>query len=423
MQDLNSDIREKDDRWSKEKMRQIRSLMVFAALLILVLIYSKVIYGTALMVVGIFKPFIYGGIIAFVLNLPMKWMEEKLLKRWKGKAAAALKRPVSMVGAICFVVLVLTIVISIVIPQVGQAMNKLAKEIPAFMENTLTKAGVLLEEYSEQYPELETQAKQLQSMEFNWEGIITGVAGFLKKGVGSMLTSTFSVAGSIIGGVVNFFIAFVFAIYILSQKEKLGDQGRRIVTAFLPKKKAEQVLRVFSLLHKNFSNFITGQCVEAVILGTLFVVSMSLCRMPYAMMVGVLIAFTSLIPVVGAFIGCAVGAFLILLENPVMALWFVVLFLIIQQIEGNLIYPKVVGNSVGLPSIWVLMAVSLGGSLFGVAGMLFFIPLLATAYTLFKEIVNKRNGVVVTKQEPIKVQKAVSKPVRTPKKKAKKPVK
>jgi len=152
------------------------------------------------------------------------------------------------------------------------------------------------------------------------------------------------------------------------------------------------VLKVLSMLHKNFGSFISGQCLEAVILGTMFVIAMSIFRMPYAFMVGVLIGFTALIPIVGAFIGCVVGAFLILIENPVMAFWFVIMFLIIQQLEGNLIYPKVVGNSVGLPSIWVLMAVSLGGSLFGVAGMLFFIPLLATIYTLLRENVNARNA-------------------------------
>ena len=145
-------------------------------------------------------------------------------------------------------------------------------------------------------------------------------------------------------------------------------------------------------LNRKFSSFITGQCLEAVILGTMFVVSMTVFRMPYALMVGVLIAFTALIPIVGAFIGCGVGAFLILIDNPLQALWFVILFLVLQQVEGNLIYPHVVGNSVGLPAIWVLMAVSLGGSLFGVSGMLFFIPLTSSCYALLKESVNRRNA-------------------------------
>ena len=410
MQD-NNNLQGNDGTWSKGKIRQIRGLMVFGAILILALIYSNTIYGGAVLVLEMFKPFLYGGAIAFVLNLPMKWIENKLLGKWNGKSAGKLKRPIGIVGAILFLSVVITVVVSIVIPQMTQAMMKLANEVPPFLEKT---AAVLIQ-YSQEYPELKTQAEQLQNLEINWQGIVTSVAKFLKTGVGNMLTSTFSVAGSIIGGVVNFFIAFVFAIYILSQKERLGDQGRRIVTAYLPKSVATQTLRVMSLLHKNFSSFITGQCLEAVILGTLFVIAMSIFRMPYAVMVGVLIAFTSLIPVVGAFIGCAVGAFLILIENPMMALWFVVLFLIIQQVEGNLIYPKVVGNSVGLPSIWVLMAVSLGGSLFGVVGMLFFIPLLATGYTLLRENVNKRNGVVVHATTVSQTQKPAVKPQKSQK--------
>lgn len=419
MQDINNNFQNNDGTWSKGRMRQIRGLMVFAAVLVLMLIYSNTIYGGAVLVLEMFKPFLYGGAIAFVLNLPMKWIENKLLGKWKGKATDKLKRPIGIVGAILFLVLVLTLVVSIVIPQMTQAMKKLGSEIPVFLTNVVA----VLERYSTEYPELQTQVKQLQTLEINWESIVTSVAGFLKKGVGSMLSSTFTVAGSIIGGVVNLFISVVFAIYILSQKEKLGSQGRRILTAYLPKRASEQTLKVLSLLHKNFSNFITGQCLEAVILGSMFVVAMSIFRMPYAVMVGVLIAFTALIPVVGAFIGCAVGAFLILIENPVMALWFVVMFLIIQQIEGNLIYPKVVGNSVGLPSIWVLMAVSLGGSLFGVVGMLFFIPLLATGYTLLRESVNKRNGVVVSTTMAVQSSKQVEKARKPQKRSPKKPVK
>jgi len=421
MQD-NNNMQENDDRWSKGKIRQMRGLMVFAALLVLALIYSNTLYKSSLLILEMFKPFLYGGAIAFVLNLPMKWLEEKALRKWKGKTADKLKRPVSIIGAVVFLVLIITVVVRTVIPQLTEAMTKLGSAIPAFLQ----RMAVILQHYSTQYPELQTQAEQLQNLEVNWQDIASKVIGFLKTGVSSMLVSTFSVAGSIIGGVVNFFIAFVFAIYILSQKERLGDQGKRILTAYLPPRASKQALEVFSLLHKNFSNFITGQCLEAVILGMLFVIAMSIFRMPYAVMVGVLIAFTALIPVVGAFIGCAVGAFLILLDNPVMALWFVVLFLIIQQIEGNLIYPKVVGNSVGLPSIWVLMAVSLGGSLFGVVGMLFFIPLLATAYSLLRESVNKRNGannVQTVVVQPQNVQKAPSKSAKTQKRNSKKPVK
>lgn len=374
--------------YSKEKIKQIRSLMIFGALLVLGVMYSELVVKGIGLAFDITKPFIIGGIIAFILNIPMKAIEEKLLRKWKGKSADKLKRVVSMLLAIIFVTLIVSLVFITVVPQISSTMAVLGRKIPMFLEETADK----LVKLSKDYPELQDYAATLQNVEINWDSIVDSAIGFLKSGVGSVLTSTVSVAGSIIGGVFNLVISFIFAVSILGQKEKLASQGRRIIGAYLSEKAGSRVLKVCSLLNKNFSSFITGQCLEAVILGAMFVIAMSIFGMPYAFMVGVLIAFTALIPIVGAFIGCAVGAFLILIENPVMAFWFVIMFLIIQQIEGNVIYPRVVGNSVGLPSIWVLMAVSLGGSLFGVAGMLFFIPLLATCYTLLRENVNVRNA-------------------------------
>ena len=206
-----------------------------------------------------------------------------------------------------------------------------------------------------------------------------------------MLNSTIGIASSVVSGFTNLFIGLVFSVYVLAQKEKLAGQVKRVLSAFLPEKINNSVLYVCALLNKNFTNFITGQCLEAVILGTMFVIAMTIFRMPYAVMIGVLIAFTALIPIVGAFIGCVVGAFLILLVNPWKALAFIVLFLVLQQIEGNLIYPRVVGSSVGLPAMWVLVAVTIGGSLFGIMGMLVFIPLISTVYALLRECVNRRN--------------------------------
>ena len=374
--------------FSKEKIKQICLLMAFAALLVLAVMYSNVIFKGITVGFQIVTPFLIGGIIAFVLNLPLKAIEEKLFARWKGRSAEIFKRPVSMLLAIIFLVLIITVVFLTVVPQVKSAITVLGQKIPPFLDGLIIK----LEQLSRDYPQIQEQVNELENMEIKWDSVVDTAFGFLKNGVGSMLTSTVSVASGIIGGVVNAVIAFIFALYILSQKEKLGNQGKRILSAYCSEKVSNGVLKVMALAYKNFSKFITGQCLEALILGTMFVIAMSIFRMPYAVMVGVLIAFMSLIPIVGAFIGCAVGVFLILIENPIMALWFVVMFLVLQQIEGNLIYPRVVGNSVGLPSIWVLMAVSLGGSLFGVAGMLFFIPLLSTGYALLRESVNNRNG-------------------------------
>lgn len=374
--------------FSREKLRQIRRLMVLAAVLVLAVIYSEKLLQGIAFVYGIAKPFVYGAAVAFVLNIPMRAFEEKLLKRWQGKLSGKLKRPVCMVLSLVAVAMVVAIVLGTVVPQVTSTAAEVGRKIPGFAENAIA----WLDEATENYPVFAEQVRKLEQIEINWESLLDNVIHFFKNGAVDVLTSTVNVASGIISGIVNAVISFIFALYILSQKEKLENQGRRILSAFLPEKAAGKILQIFALLYKNFSSFITGQCMEAVILGLMFVIAMTVFRMPYALMVGVLIAFTALIPIVGAFIGCGVGAFLILIEDPLQALWFVILFLILQQIEGNLIYPKVVGNSVGLPSIWVLMAVSLGGSLFGVIGMLIFIPLTSTGYALLRDSVNSRNA-------------------------------
>ena len=372
--------------FSREKMKQIRRLMVFAAVLVLIIVYSSQVFWGIQLFFGIIKPFLYGGAIAFALNIPLRAYEGKVLGRWQGKIAKKIKRPLCMVLTLLSVLLVIGLVAITVVPQVTATVSELGKKLPTFAENVVKE----LDHLAKTYPDLKDEVSRLKQIDFNWETLPDKVMGFLQNGAGDLLSSTFNVASGIISGTMNGIIAFIFALYVLSQKECLGDQGKRVLRAYLSDKATNKILEICTLLYRNFSNFITGQCLEAVILGTMFFVMMSILRMPYALLVGVLIAFTALIPVVGAFIGCVVGAFLILIDNPVQALWFIVLFLVLQQIEGNLIYPKVVGNSVGLPSIWVLTAVTLGGSLFGVAGMLIFIPLMSSCYYLFKKSVNAR---------------------------------
>lgn len=374
--------------FDKVKIKQTCFMFLYIAILILLIIYSKSLLAGIKLFLGILLPFIIGGVIAFILNIPMKGIEDKILKKWKGKFADKAKRPISMVLAIVFVFAIVALVVVAVVPQLRTTFETLGAKIEPFREKVLIWLRSLLVDY----PELQEQIADLSKMEFNWESIISSVGGFLKNGVGNVLGSTITIAGNIIGGVVNALIAFIFAIYILVQKEKLQDQGSRIIDAYTKTKWNQCIREVLKRLHGNFTNFICGQCLEAVILGCLFIIFMTIFQMPYAVMIGTLIGFTSLIPIVGAFIGCGVGAFMILIDNPIQALWFVILFLIIQQLEGNLIYPKVVGNSVGLPSIWVLMSVTVGGSLFGVAGMLVFIPLMSTLYSLLRDDVNRRNG-------------------------------
>ena len=230
----------------------------------------------------------------------------------------------------------------------------------------------------------------VNQVEFNPNKAIQWGMSILGNGAGNFMNTTMTAVGSIVSGVTTFFIAFSFACYILFQKEKLHVQVRKVFFAFIPKRKAEVILEVCSLIYRTFANFLTGQCLEAVILGSMFVITLSILKMPYALLIGIIISFTALIPIFGAFIGCVLCCLLIFMVSPKQAILFILVFLILQQIEGNLIYPHVVGSSVGLPSIWVLAAVTIGGNLLGIIGMLIFIPLVSVLYTLFREYVYLR---------------------------------
>lgn len=372
--------------FNKENIRHMRHLIVFTLVLLIALWnYTKVL-GFVGVLWNIVFPFLMGGAIAFILNVPMSFLERNLFKNekaLKSKRIQKIARPFSLVLTILCVFGIIAIVMFVVIPQLGQTFVSLGRNIQRFIPQVF----MWLEELFENNQEV---LAWIGDMDMSWDKMLNSVIGFFKSGVGNIFDSTISVATSIVGSLTTFFIAFVFACYILLQKEKLHVQVKKILFAYLPEKKVKTILDICTLTYKTFSNFLTGQCVEALILGSMFFVVMAIIRLPYALLVGVLIAFTALIPIFGAFIGCAVGAFLILMVDPWKALIFVVLFLVLQQIEGNLIYPKVVGNSVGLPSIWVLAAVTIGGSLMGVVGMLVFIPLVSVLYTIFRGDVYRR---------------------------------
>lgn len=369
---------------NKENMKKSMMLITFAVLLYLGVQNITIVWGGLQFILQICLPFVVGGAIAFVLNVPMNFFERHILTLSKGsKASKKLARPVSFLLSLVFVWGILSVVLLVVIPQLGETMLSVGKNI----EQAIPKLQIWL---IETFRNNKQVLKLVTQIEFNWHELIQKALDFLTNGAGSMLNSTMTAAKTIVSGFTNFFIAFVFACYILLQKEKLTRHTRKVFFAFLNEKWVTKVLYICSLSYRTFSSFVTGQCMEAVILGSMFVVVLSVLQFPYALLIGILIAFTALIPIFGAFIGCAVGAFLILVADPMKAIWFVVIFLILQQIEGNLIYPHVVGGTIGLPSIWVLVAVSIGGSLMGVVGMLIFIPLTSVVYTLFRETVNKR---------------------------------
>lgn len=370
----------------KETIKKIRGLIVFTAIILIGLWNYEVVLDGLGFIGRVIFPFVLGGAIAFVLNVPMHFIEEKFFgskKMKKNKWANKFARPVSFLVTILFVLGIIGIVVFVVAPALGDTAMNLGRNIQAFIPQVQEWAENIFQDNKE-------IVKWIGSMEFKWDEMIKSGIDFFKNGAGSVLGSTFEAAKSIVSGVTTFFIAFVFSCYILLQKEKLNIQVRKVMYAFMPKDWTEILLALSSLTYKTFSNFLTGQCVEAIILGSMFFVTMTIFGMPYALLIGILISFTALIPIFGAFIGCVIGVLLIFMVNPMQALIFVVMFLVLQQIEGNLIYPHVVGNSVGLPSIWVLVAVSIGASLMGIVGMLIFIPIASVVYTLFRGIVHRR---------------------------------
>lgn len=371
---------------SKETMKKIMWLIAYTILLAVILFNVDVVLDVLRSLVAVLVPFLVGTGVAFVINLPMRFYERVLFPdslKQKRKIARKMSRPLSLILALLSVVGVLALVIFVVVPEIVRSVSALATTIQNFMP-TLENWIMTM------FPNNVTAENLIKSLDFDWKSILDGFMEFLKNGAGAMLGSTFNFAKVLIGGISDFAIGFVFALYVLLQKEKLRVQLDKIMHAFLPERIIEKINNVCELTHKTFSSFLTGQCLEAVILTLMFFVVLSVGRFPYALLISVLIGFLSLIPIVGAFIGCFISVFLILMVNPLRALIFIGVFLLIQQIEGNLIYPHVVGGSVGLPSIWVLAAVSLGGSLMGVMGMIVFIPLVSVIYTLFRGYVYKR---------------------------------
>ena len=329
------------------------------------------------------SPFVVGAGIAFVFNVPMRAIERQLADIRK----EGLRRGMAIVFTIFCLILVIMVVFELLIPQIQLTIDALSARIPSFINRTAAKLTEVLADYPDLGPWLQETLK-LDSL--NLQDLLTNALTFLWEQVSLVMGGAVNVIGSVTGAIVNAVVAIAFALYCLARKEILARQGRRILYAFLPESTVDEIIRILRLVNTTFSNFISGQCLEAFILGCLFAVAMALFKMPYIPLVSVVIAVTALIPVVGAFVGCIVGAFFILVDDPFQALTFIAMFLVIQQLENNLIYPRVVGTSIGLPGMWVLVAVTVGGGIMGVGGMLLMIPLASVCYTLAREITDKR---------------------------------
>lgn len=370
-------------------------LITFGIVLYILLNNISVVLNILKGVLVLFSPFLLGLVIAFVLNVPMSMIERKLdkSKKWKIKNPK-LKRGISLSISVITVLLLIVFVVALIIPDLGKTVTSFLNQIP----NVIAEVEKKTESISENHPLIQEWTDKI---DLNPEGIKTQLESFLKSSGSGILTTSIGFIFSFISGMANFLIALIFAFYVLAEKEKLASQFKIVLKAFIKEKYVKEIFKITELMNKTFSKFISVQCLEACILGTLCFLGMLLFRFPYALSISVLVALTALIPVFGAFIAMVIGALLISVTSFSSAFWFVIFFLVLQQIEGNLIYPKVVGTYVGLPAIWTMMAVTIGGSCFGVIGMLISVPLSSILYALAKDYIMKKNSFAKLKESSV----------------------
>lgn len=366
----------------RKLFRDVLALCLCVVAALFVLFNAGALLGFASRLLVILTPFWLGAALAFVLSVPLRFLEGRVLRFMDARPRLSrLRRPVALALLLALVALVAYVLMSLILPELGRTVSAVIRGIPNFIaqvDQWLQPYGVSVSSYlnaSLSLPSAETLDAQIGDViDFFLRGAALG---------GTVVTTLYQ-------NIISTFFTVMFVIYFLAGKERLCAQVGRLLRVWVRDEVFERVMRVGLLAKQTFCGFITGQCLEALILGGMFFVAMSLLGMPYVLLISVFIAVTALVPVVGAWMGCIVGALLILLNDPLQALWFVVLFLFLQQIEGNVIYPRVMGNAIGLPSLWVLFAVVLGQGLFGIVGMLVFIPLISVLYALLREFVDHR---------------------------------
>lgn len=368
---------------NKKMDLRIVKYLLLTAVLMLIIRYFDILAGGARKLWGIATPLLIGCIAAYVLNIVMRFLEKHYFSNSTKKIVQKSKRPVCIVLSLVLIVVAFVLVFYLVIPELAGAIQMIGTSIPVLIDNGT--AWVI--EHEDQFPDI---ANWLESLELDWERIGNSILVYLKSGIGNVLNSTVVIVTNVVSSVVNFVIGLIFGIYILANKEKLAVQIKRLARAYVKPKWIAMCKQVLTTANETFSSFIVGQVTEAVILGSLCTIGMLIFRFPYAPTVGAFIGVTALIPIIGAYLGAAVGFILILTQNPLQAVLFLVFIVVLQQLEGNLIYPKVVGSSIGLPGMWVLAAVTIGGGLLGIPGMLLGVPLAATIYKLLAQDVRRR---------------------------------
>ncbi len=354
--------------------------------------YWSNISGIIGTVISAATPIFIGFVMAYIINILMSFYERHYFPKSTKKTVLKSRRPVCLTGAILSIIGIVVLVIVLIAPQLANCVKLLVAELPGAIKlaiNKLKELNILSDDLFNSLSAID------------WKSKIGDIVKTLTTGLGSVMDVAVSAVTSVFSGVSNAVIGFIFALYLLLDKNRLSGQVKRVSERYIPHRFAEKITHILSVINDCFHRFIVGQCTEAVILGTLCMVGMLIFRLPYAPMIGALIAFTALIPIVGAFIGAGVGAFLIFMESPIKAVIFLVFIVILQQIEGNLIYPKVVGSSIGLPGIWVLAAVTVGGGVLGIGGMMIGVPAAAAVYRLIKENLNLPADKMKEKQNTI----------------------
>ena len=369
----------------KQEIKKMTGIAGALLIVYLVIRYWAKLEGAVTLAISAATPLIIGCAMAYVINILMGFYENWYDKLFKVEIAVKIKRIVCLILAFISLFGIVALIVNLVLPELINCIASFIRLIPGALQMIIDFVGK--EQFMKFFPEL-ANGFDISALSAEIEGVIKTVIGGVGGAVGSLVAAVSSAASV----VVNVVIGLIFSLYVLLDKEHLGGQTRCLVKTYLPKV-SDKIFYVTKVLDESFHSFIVGQCIEAVVLGGLCVIGMSLLQFPYAVMIGVFIGFTALIPIAGAYIGAGVGAVMILTVSPLQAVQFLVFILVLQQLEGNLIYPKVVGQSIGLPGIWVLTAITIGGGVLGVGGMLLAVPLFATGYRLLKEDIKRRNPV------------------------------
>lgn len=375
----------------KQELKKMLGLAGALVIVFLVVRYWEMLERLFSVAVGAAAPLIIGCAMAYVINILMGFYERWYDRIFKVEIALKIKRIVCLILAFLSLFGIVALIINLVLPELINCIASFIRLIPGALQTVVDIIGE--EQILEMFPELQNG--------FDFSNISTQVEQLIQTilgGVGGAVDSIMTAVTSVVSVIVNVVIGLIFSLYVLLDKEGLGRRCKTLISTYLSKV-ADKIFYVADVLDESFHSFIVGQCIEAVVLGVLCIVGMWIFQFPYAVMIGVFIGFTALIPIAGAYIGAAVGAIMILTVSPLQALQFLVFIVVLQQLEGNLIYPRVVGQSIGLPGIWVLTAITIGGGVLGVGGMLLAVPIFAAAYRLIREDITRRNPGNVMEKE------------------------